>query len=73
MPVDGILCTFRIAQDPVGDRVAQVAVQVDEVGEGDVIALARPFGQPRPHERCSLGAASGASPTTDGRTREKVQ
>ena len=49
--VDGVLRPFRIAKDPVGDAIAQVAVEVDELGEGGIVALARPFDQPRPHER----------------------
>ncbi len=70
--LDGVLRSIRVAKDPIRDRVAQVAVEVDEFGEGDVVALSRPFDQPRPHGRCSLGARAGASPTTDGRTAEKV-
>ena len=70
--LDGVLRPLRIAQDPIRDRVAQVAVEVDELREGDVVALACPFDQPRPHGRYSSGARSGASPTTDGRSRGKV-
>ena len=71
--LDGVLGAFDIAKDPVRDGVALVAVQVDERGEGDVIAIPSPFDQPRPHLRVSSGARSGASPTTDGRTRPAVQ
>ena len=54
--LDGVLGAFDIAKDPVRDRVALVAVQVDELGEGDVVALPGPFDQPRPHEAASSGA-----------------
>ena len=69
--LDGVLRSIRVAQDPKRDRVAQVAVEVDELREGDVVTVACPLDQPRPHWRCSLGARAGASPTTDGRTTEK--
>jgi 2-keto-3-deoxy-L-rhamnonate aldolase RhmA len=71
--LDGVLGPLRIAQDPVGDAVAEVAVEVDQFREGDIVAVPCPFDQPRPHGRYSSGARSGASPTTDGRTAEKVQ
>jgi 4-hydroxy-2-oxoheptanedioate aldolase len=71
--LDGVLGPLGIAQDPIGDGVAEVAVQVDELREGDVVTLSRPFDQPRPHGRFSSGARSDASPTTDGRTDGKVQ
>ena len=71
--LDGVLCTLGIAKDPIRDREAQVAVEVDELGEGDIVTLPCPFDQPRPHVRVSSGARSGASPTTDGGTRRKVQ
>ena len=61
--LDGVLCPLRIPQDPVRDRVAEVAVEVDQLREGDVVALACPFDQPRPHWRYSSGARMGASPT----------
>ena len=60
--LDGVLGPFRIAKDPIRDRVAQVAVEVDELAEGDIVAVSRPFDQPRPHVRYSSGARSGASP-----------
>ena len=60
--LDGVLGPLRVAQDPIRDRVAQVAVEVDQLREGDVVALACQFDQPRPHERYSSGARSGASP-----------
>ena len=54
--LNGILGLLRVAKDPVRDRIAEVAVKVDELTEGDVVALLRPFDQPRPHLRLSLGA-----------------
>jgi hypothetical protein len=71
--LNGVLGAFDIAKDPVRDGVALVAVQVDERGEGDVIAIPSPFDQPSPHVRVSSGTRVGASPTTDGRTRSAVQ
>lgn len=56
--LDRILGTLDIAKDPIRDCVAQVAVQVDERGEGDIVASAGLFDQPRPHERDSSGARS---------------
>lgn len=60
--LDGVLRSFRIANDPVGDRLAKVTVEVEEFGEGDIVTVPRPFDQPRPHERYSSGARWGASP-----------
>ena len=45
----GVLCSLVIAQDPIGDREATVAVGVDELAEGDVVASSRSFHQWRPH------------------------
>src|SRR5688572_1542255 len=70
--LDGVLCPLRVAQDPICDRVAQVAVEVDQLGESGIVAVPCLFDQPRPHERYSSGARTGASPLTDGRTHEKV-
>ena len=57
--LDGVLGPLDIAKDPVRDGVAAVTVQVDEVREGDVVAVPRPFDQPRPHGRDSGGAPDG--------------
>ena len=57
--LDRVLGPLDIAQNSIRDRVAQVAVQVDERGEGDIVAIAGLFDQPRPHERDSSGARSG--------------
>ena len=51
--LDGVLGPLDIAQDPVGDGVATVTVQVDQLGKGDVIALPRSLDQPRSHGRPS--------------------
>ena len=53
--LDGVLRPLRVPEDPVRDRVAQVAVEVDEFGEGDIVAVPCPFDQPRPH--CGTPAA----------------
>ena len=37
--LDRVLGTLDIAKDPIRDRVAQVAVQVDQFREGDVVAV----------------------------------
>ena len=50
---------------------AKVTVDVDELGEGDIVAVPCPFDQPRPHERYSSGARSGASPQQMVAAREK--
>jgi hypothetical protein len=60
--LDGILRSFRIAQDPVRDGVAHVAIEVDEFREGAVVAIPRSFDQSRPHVRHSSDARVGASP-----------
>ncbi len=70
--LDGVLGPLRVAQDPVRDRVASVAFQVDELGEGDVVAVPRLFDQPRPHRRCSVAPRWDASPHADGRIVQKV-
>jgi len=49
--LDGVLRPLRIPDDPVCDCAAAVTFQVDELGEGDIIATLRPFDQPRPHVR----------------------
>src|SRR4026207_548669 len=71
--LDRVLSTLDITRDPIRDRVAQVAVQVDQFREGDIVAVAGPFDQPRPHGRNSLGAGVGASTTSDGRNPCEVQ
>ena len=45
--LDGVLRPLDIAKDPVRDGVAAVAVEVEERGEGVMVALARLFDQPR--------------------------
>ena len=60
--LDGVLGPLGIAEDPVGDRVAQVAVEVDQLGEGDVVAIPRPLDQPRPHGGAPAAPGPGASP-----------
>ena len=57
--LDRVLGTLDIAKDPIRDRVALVAIQVDEFREGDVVAVTGPFDQPRPHGRDSSGAPDG--------------
>ena len=57
--LDGILGTLDIAKDPIRDSVAQVAIQVDQFGEGDVVAITSPFDQPRPHGRVLHRRPSG--------------
>jgi hypothetical protein len=57
--LDRVLGPIAIAKDPIRDAVAQVAVQVDELREGNVVAITSPFDQPRPHERVSSGAPDG--------------
>ena len=47
--LDGVLRPFRIAKDPIRDGVAQVTVEVDQLREGDVVAVTGLFDQPRPH------------------------
>jgi hypothetical protein len=51
--LDGVTRPFAIAKDPIRDGVAPAAVEVDELGEGDVVAPTSPFDQPRPHWRIS--------------------
>jgi hypothetical protein len=51
--LDSVLGPLDIAQDPVGDGVAAVTVQVEELGEGDLVARACSFDQPRSHGRTS--------------------
>ncbi|MEA2549270.1 MAG: hypothetical protein QOE42_1868 [Chloroflexota bacterium] len=60
--LDGVLGAFDIAKDPVRDGVALVAVQVDQLPEGDIVAVAGLFDQPRPHERVSSGAVPALHP-----------
>jgi hypothetical protein len=47
--LDGVLGPLDIAKDPIRDGVATVAVQIDELLEGDIVARLCPFDQPRPH------------------------
>src|SRR4029079_7262977 len=57
--LDGVLRSLGIAQDPIRDGEAQVAVEVDELAESDVVAVLRSLDQPRPHVRYSSGAPTG--------------
>ena len=57
--LDGVLRPLDIAQDPVRDGVAAVAVQVDELGEGDLVTLLCSLDQPVSHSRPSSGAPGG--------------
>ena len=56
----GVLGGFVIAQDPIRDREAAVAVGIDELAEGDVVALPRSF-----HQRSSHLDASCAAPWSE--------
>ena len=47
--LDGVLGPLHVPEDPVRDGVAAITVQVDELGEGDLVALPRPLDQPRPN------------------------
>ncbi len=47
--LDGVLRPLHVPEDPVRDGEAAVAFQVDELGEGALVALPRPLDQPRPH------------------------
>jgi len=71
--LDRVLGPLDIAKDPIRDGVATVAVQVDELGEGSFVALPRPFDQPRPHWRISLGALTGRFAGRDDPPAAKVQ
>ena len=51
--LDGVLGPLDIAKDPVRDGVAAVTVEVDERGEGVVVACPRSLDQPRSHGRPS--------------------
>ncbi len=52
----GVLRPLDVPKDSVRDRVAPVTVEVDELGEGDLVAVPGPFDQPHPHGS-SLSAA----------------
>jgi len=71
--LDGVLGPLRIAQDAIRDRVAEVAVEIDELTESGIVPFASLFDQPRPHVAVLHGHPMGASLTTDGRTGSKVQ
>ena len=47
--LDGVLCSLDVPEDPIRDGVAAVAVQVDELGEGDLVTLPRPLDQHHLH------------------------
>ena len=47
--LDGVLGPLAIAQDPIGDGVAAVTVEVDQVREGAFVAPHRLLDQPRSH------------------------
>jgi hypothetical protein len=47
--LDGVLGPLPIAQDPMGDGVAAVTVEVDQVREGAFVAFPRLLDQPRSH------------------------
>ena len=47
--LDGVLGPLDIAKDPIRNGVETVAVEIDELLEGDVVASSCPFDQPRPH------------------------
>jgi hypothetical protein len=51
-----VLGSFDIAQDPIRDGEAQVAVQVDQLRERDIVAALGSFDQPRPHWAVSPSA-----------------
>ena len=57
--LDGVLGAFDIAKDPVRDGVAPIAVEVDELREGDVVASLCSLDQPRSHGRLSLRRHTG--------------
>ena len=70
--LDGVLGTFRVTQDAVGDGVAAVAMQVDELGGCVLVAVARPFDQPVRRRALRLAPdESGASTAIDGRSVSK--
>ena len=37
--LDGVLCPLDVPEDPVRDRVAAITIEVDELGEGALVAL----------------------------------
>ena len=47
--LNGVLGPLDIAKDPKRDGVATVAVEIDELPEGDIVAIACPFDQTRAH------------------------
>ena len=49
-----------VTQDAVGDSVAAVAVEIDELGEGGLVAITRPFDQPVGHRGLPLAPDSRA-------------
>ena len=71
--LDRVLSAFDIAKDPVRDGVALVSVQVDKGREGDIVAVACLFDQPRPHLPDSSGRLNRRFTSTDGRMRHWVQ
>lgn len=57
----GVLRTLDVPQDPVRQRIAAIALEVDERAERGVIAGARPLDQPHLHwlHSLSLPGATG--------------
>jgi hypothetical protein len=51
--LDGVLSPLAIAQNSIRDGVSAVAVQVDEVGESDIVAIPCALDQPRSQDRTS--------------------
>ena len=72
--LDGVLRPLHVPEDPERDGVAPIAVQVDELGEGALVASPRQLDQPRPHGFPPTAPdRSGASLDRDGPTGRKVQ
>ena len=72
--LDGVLGPLHVAQDPVRDREAAAAVEIDEPREGDVVPGACELDQPRLHGLpFRRSTRLGACPPIDGRRPEKVR
>ena len=72
--LDGVLGPLGVPKDSVRDRVAPVSVQVDQLGEGDLVARSRQFDQPHSQGlNPSAAPRQGASVTKDDGGRRKVQ
>src|SRR5207302_5301841 len=48
--LDRVLCSLDVPENPVRDGVAAVTVQVDEIREGALVAVACPLDQPVSHD-----------------------